>query len=264
MGITRTRLEFEGQFTQVPNAWVRDERLSRKARGLLVEIMSHSIGWHVSVSGLQAAGTEGRDAIKSALVELKELGYLAVAQHRGDRGRFGEVEYELHDPATGDGFSVSGGSSADGLSADGSTASGKSAPYKNTIPIEDHQEEHQREEAAIALFDTVSFDDFWNVWPRKDSRLTAERAWAKAITRADPQTIVDAARVYATSPHRPEKQFVPYGATWLNGDRWNDPAPEPSGASAQVAGPNDRFRAGLAMAERLQAQHDAEQRGLSA
>lgn len=138
MGVRRTHLEFEGQFTQVPNAWARDERLSRKARGLLIEIMSHRVGWHVSVSGLQNAGTEGRDAIKSALVELKELGYLVVSQSRGDRGRFGEVEYELHDPATGDGFSVHGGLTANRSTANGSTASGQSAPYKNTIPIEDH------------------------------------------------------------------------------------------------------------------------------
>lgn len=140
MGVRRTHLEFEGQFTQVPNAWARDERLSRKARGLLVEIMSHRVGWHVSVSGLQKVGIEGRDAIKSALVELKDAGYLQVSQSRGDHGRFGEVEYELHDPATGDGLSVHGGSAADGSTADGSTASGQPTT-KNTSSSEDQLSE---------------------------------------------------------------------------------------------------------------------------
>lgn len=261
MGVRRTQLEFEGNYTQVPNAWARDKRLSRKARGLLVEIMSHRVGWHVSVSGLMAAGTEGRDAIKSALVELKDLGYLVVSQSRRERGRFGEVEYELHDPTTGDGFSVPGGLTADGLSADGLSASGQSAPYKNTIPIEDHLEEDHLPELPIELEPPTSFDDFWAVWPRKDSRRDAERAWQKAVGKASPEVIVSAARVYAESPYRPEKKFVPYGATWLNGERWTDPAPEPPERRDVPGGPNDRLRAGLAMGARLQAQVDARGRG---
>ena len=39
--ITRIHLKFERDFTQLPNAWLRDRRLSRGARGLLGEIMTH-------------------------------------------------------------------------------------------------------------------------------------------------------------------------------------------------------------------------------
>lgn len=144
MGVRRTELAFEGQFTQIPNAWVRDERLSRKARGVLTEIMSHRVGWHVSVNGLMKAGPEGRDAIKSALIELKDAGYLKVSQTRGDGGRWNEVEYELNDPSTADGFSVTGG-----LAVSGSPASGQSAP-KNTIYQEDHQEESNVGQRSVA------------------------------------------------------------------------------------------------------------------
>jgi hypothetical protein len=38
--------------------------------------------------------------------------------------------------------------------------------------------------------------------------------------------ILAAAAAYAGSPHRPEREFVPYGATWLNKRRWEDPLPE--------------------------------------
>ena len=43
MGVLRTRLSFEDHYTQVPNAWVRDARLTRRARGLLVKLINHQI-----------------------------------------------------------------------------------------------------------------------------------------------------------------------------------------------------------------------------
>lgn len=234
MGVTRTELAFEGKFTQVPNEWARDKRLSRKARGLLVEIMSHRVGWHVTVASLQLTGPEGRDAIKSALVELKDLGYLVVSQGRGDHGRFSEVEYELQDPATGGGFSVSGGLAADGSPADGSTASGKSAPYKNTIPLEDHLSEDQPQETAIELIAATSFEDFWEVWPKKVAKPDAKRAWDKATLSVPGERIVSAAIAYRDNPGIPERQFIPYPATWLNRAGWDDELPAPRGGQSTV------------------------------
>jgi len=251
MGVRRTHLEFEGQFTQVPNAWARDERLSRKARGLLVEIMSHRVGWHVSVSGLQSAGTEGRDAIKSALVELKDAGYLVVSQTRGDRGRFGEVEYELHDPATGDGFSVHGGSTADGSSANGSTASGKSVAYKNTSPQEDHLEEDHLSEGAIELLAAVSFEDFWAAWPRKVGKPVARRAWDAAVKKVSGETVLAGAIAYRDNPGRPEQQFIPHPSTWLNREGWADELPAPREQKLTAVDAGRRAAEILAEHERL-------------
>lgn len=217
MGVRRTELAFEGQFTQIPNAWVRDERLSRKARGVLTEIMSHRIGWHVSVNGLVKSGPEGRDAIKAALVELKDAGYLQVSQTRGDGGRWNEVEYELCDPSTADGFSVTGG-----LAANGSAASGQSAP-KNTI----YQEDQQVEDHVGALLDVL-----WMMWPtsRRSTRKVAERALRTALKSADAPTLIEAAKthtdVWATWPQVDEK-YIPLLSTWLNQERWTGAAPEP-------------------------------------
>lgn len=97
-----------------------------------------------------------------------------------------------------------------------------------------------------------TFDEFWAIWPRKDSKKDAAAAWAKAVKRADPNVIFEAARVYASSPHRPEKQFVPYGATWLNKDRWEDPPPERAAASGKPM-PVERMRDGMDMLDRLAA-----------
>lgn len=96
--IKRTRLAFEDHFTQVPNAWLRDTRLSRRARGLLAELLSHREGWEVTLESLVATGPEGRDAIRSAVGELEECGYLQRQRQRADGGRLAGIDYHLTDP----------------------------------------------------------------------------------------------------------------------------------------------------------------------
>ncbi|MFD6699843.1 MULTISPECIES: hypothetical protein [unclassified Microbacterium] len=98
--IHRTALRFDRDFTIMPNVWARDRRLSRKARGLLVELLSHQPGWAVSVATLVGAGTEGRDAVRSAIRELEEAGYLERIQQTGADGRFQSVDYALSDPSS--------------------------------------------------------------------------------------------------------------------------------------------------------------------
>lgn len=66
-----------------------------------------------------------------------------------------------------------------------------------------------------------AFDTFWDTYPRKAGKGQARKAWATAITKTDPQSIVDAALVYRNDPNRTD-QFTPHPATWLNGERWDD------------------------------------------
>jgi len=260
MGITRGKLAIDEHFTAVPNEWARDARLSRRARGLLLEVMSHRVGWHVTIRSLAKAGKEGKDAIQSALNELVTHGYVRRVQSRSG-GRFAEIEYELCDPpSTASGFSGHGEeSTVSGFTVSGFTGSGESATKKN-IQSEDHLEEDQgifpaREIEPVG----PTFAEFWAVWPRKDSRKAAEAAWGRAIRRADPVVIFEAAKAYASSPFRPERQFVPYGATWLNQDRWTDPAPEPpSSPRGGRPSPNERVRAGLSLAQELEARYGQE------
>jgi len=149
MGVRRTELPVDGNFTIVPNAWLRDPRLSRRARGLLGEIMTHRVGWHVTVSSLQKVGPEGRDSISTALKELRAAGYLTLLQSRGDHGRWNEVEYELTDPSTATGYSVSGGFTGSGSTASGSAGSGESGT-KNTREQEDHLSEDEISSSAAS------------------------------------------------------------------------------------------------------------------
>jgi hypothetical protein len=73
MPIIRGEHSFDAHFTQIPNAWLRDNRLSYKARGLLAELVSHTVGWEVSIQRIANNGVDGKDSIGSAIQELENL-----------------------------------------------------------------------------------------------------------------------------------------------------------------------------------------------
>lgn len=98
MAVRRTRLAFETNFTRIPNEWLRDRRLSRRARGLLAELMTHQVGWEITTESLIEAGTEGRDAVLKTLAELEAYGYLTRHKYR-EGGKFKGTDYTITDPA---------------------------------------------------------------------------------------------------------------------------------------------------------------------
>lgn len=222
MGITRTLMPFEADYVQIPNAWLRDKKLSRRARGLLAELMTHRAGWHITIASLQQQGPEGRDAIRSAIAELIARNYLTVRQQQGTGGRFGEVEYELCDPAsTGVGFSDSG--SADSGSADVGESATKNNILQKTIEIEDHPSEILSPSAREI---ESEFDVAWQSWPKKDKRKESLRSFTKAAkSRPVSDLVADITRFGQAYASTTERQYVPALCVWLNGERWTDELP---------------------------------------
>lgn len=68
----------------------------------------------------------------------------------------------------------------------------------------------------------MAFDEFWSVWPRKEGKANAVKAYEKALKRISEPELLEKVRAYVSSPARPEVRFVPHAATWLNGERWLD------------------------------------------
>lgn len=99
MPLIRSEHDFDGRFTQVPNDWLRDGRLSLRARGLLALLMSHTVGWSVTVNSLTEQNPEGRDSIKAAVSELEQFGYLVRVQNR-EAGKFAEATWRTQSPQT--------------------------------------------------------------------------------------------------------------------------------------------------------------------
>src|SRR6266851_3349985 len=91
-----------GQFAQIPNETLRDERLSYLARGLLGEALSHAETWrhegadetHRRARQARGAKAEGRRRIDAACAELEEQGYRHRLLWRQPGGEFvNELRY---------------------------------------------------------------------------------------------------------------------------------------------------------------------------
>lgn len=74
-------------FVMVPNETARDKRLSYRARGILVALLSHEDGWDVRSDSIAREGKEGREAVRTALHELGQCGYYRLERRRGLDGK---------------------------------------------------------------------------------------------------------------------------------------------------------------------------------
>lgn len=171
---TRTgRLPGEGFYSQIPNHWIRDHRLTAMEFKILCFWASHEVGYRVTIQQTIAEVKEGRDAIYNAVAGLVRHGYLIRSQGRhgepvgrGGKTKFAQVDYELgpaaveqtyernwgrvpkppkpqvephpETPEAVDDPSVSAGQTASGFSVTGSAVTGKPDTKKNKV-LEDQQ-----------------------------------------------------------------------------------------------------------------------------
>lgn len=81
-----------------------------------------------------------------------------------------------------------------------------------------NREEERREEKKRGENTCVLFDQFWTLYPRKTSKQSASKAFAKLKDEDQQKAINNISRLYSETP----VQFVPHAATYLNQGRWED------------------------------------------
>lgn len=86
-------------FTVMSNHHLRDKSLTLKAKGLLSVILSLPDDWKYSIAGLAAICKEGTSAVKSALQELTDAGYVTVTKLYPNQTETGRIEYayDIHE-----------------------------------------------------------------------------------------------------------------------------------------------------------------------
>jgi hypothetical protein len=81
------------------------------------------------------------------------------------------------------------------------------------------------------------FEIFWKAYPKKVGKKAALRAFKKAFANIKGLTLDTLLKAIETQKQslqwqKDNGQFIPYPASWLNGERWNDEPSQPPAACA--------------------------------
>ena len=183
-------------FATLPNEFLRDKRLSFKARGLGVMVLSNRDDWNVTCGWLETQTTEGREAIRGALAELQTLGYATLEKSAGEKGRFRYL-WTFYDT---EGHFIEK-TTVDGLPSTANrqrlTVNGK--PYASSNTIERKQSKKKKELPPIpeTLAACPEFLIAWKEWldyrrERKPVSARAAQEQFKDLVQWGPQKAIEA------------------------------------------------------------------------
>lgn len=137
--MSKNRIRKQSSFVSLSNRAAQDERITLKAKGLLLFMFSFPDGWNFTMPWLQENTGTGRDSLRSAMKELIDAGYIERYAKRVDgESRFNGWEYCIFDDRRDldcvpkDGFS--GGPPPDGFSGGRET---RRSIYKEDLTKED-------------------------------------------------------------------------------------------------------------------------------
>ncbi|WP_432720510.1 DnaD domain protein [Staphylococcus shinii] len=119
-----------GDFVIVHKTFVFDERLSAKAKGILLYFLSRPDDWQIYTSEVVKHMSDGQKSINNGIKELIECGYVHRKQKRSESGVFNGYEYLVYEKPTEMPLSENG-KTENGLSENGKPENRKGRTTNN-------------------------------------------------------------------------------------------------------------------------------------
>lgn len=91
------RVERTKDYTVMSNHHLRNKELTLKAKGLLSQMLSLPEDWDYTLKGLAAINRESIDAIRTAVLELEQAGYIVRSRVRDERGCLRGCDYIVYE-----------------------------------------------------------------------------------------------------------------------------------------------------------------------
>jgi hypothetical protein len=200
--------------------------------------------WVVYPKLMAQTGIRSRETVAKVHQDLIDAGWLEAAG--SSKGHKQRIVYRLALPKTGAEIRT-GTESRTGtdfrsepvrkspepvrISAETSAESGtqvsKESPQE---PL--HESLTAQPTQPTAQSDPDDFERWWSVYPKKEAKGDARKAWLKAVKKAEPARLIAAAALYRDRTDRQTK-YTRNAATWLNGECWLDEPTTPGRGPAE-------------------------------
>jgi hypothetical protein len=204
---------------QVSNAVWQHSQSTGRARLVLLAIADHQgeIGAWPSLKTLAKMVNSSERSVQRDIQTLQELGELSVEiQNAPTKQQYKSNLYWVTLAGVTDLRSgVTNAQSGVTESSSGVTAGGVQTliePLLEPLPnLRDSEEEEFLK----------SFNQFWELYPKKIDKGRAVKDFRSALKRASFESIIAGVRAYKDDPYR-KPQFTKYPSSWLNADAWEN------------------------------------------
>lgn len=207
-------------FTILSNDFLRDEKLSLKAKGLLAYILSLPDDWKIYFEEVEKHHSDGVRGVRSAWKNLEEQGYARTVKVK-EKGRIKEWAKEVADFKFPDsGFVDVENVDVEILHVENSSllnTNKQSTDKPKTKPTKDNTTNKSDE-----LDLEKRFEILWKLYPRKaGNKQKAKAAYKKAVKSGVEDATIKQGILNLIAEKR-ESRFIPHGQTWFCNERWND------------------------------------------
>ena len=213
------RVNHNTNYTVMSNHHLRNLNLSLKAVGLLSKILSLPPNWDYTIEGLAAICKDGVTAVKSALKELKDEGYLVITKLMPDKTKSGRIEY-IYD-----------------IYEQPQEKQALEKQEVENLQVEIQAVENRRQlNKDISSKDVLSkeelktdykeeFENLWSIYPNKKGKANALNDYVKArksgVSFDDVLAGVYNYIEYINMEKTPER-YIKHGSTWFHQHCWED------------------------------------------
>lgn len=237
--MTRIIKEYTNKFTVISNNEVQDKRLSWKARGIFSYLWSMPDNWDFYETEVAKHAPDGRDSLRSGLMELEEHGYLKRERVR-NKGQFGGTAWIITDnptPKTENQTPMLENPTQGSPMLENPTQENPTLQNKyHTKDLPNKGLTNKQANACSADADlSVSFNKLWNLYPKKQGKKDAFRhykAWRKKSKDNTDDYLLRKLNEYKAYLSANQWLHPMNGSTWFNG-RFDDDYSTNNGQSYQ-------------------------------
>lgn len=237
--MTRIIKEYTNKFTVISNNEVQDKRLSWKARGIFSYLWSMPDNWDFYETEVAKHAPDGRDSLRSGLMELEEHGYLKRERVR-NKGQFGGTAWIITDnptPKTENQTPMLENPTQGSPMLENPTQENPTLQNKyHTKDLPNKGLTNKQANASSADADlSVSFNELWNLYPKKQGKKDAFRhykAWRKKSKDNTDDYLLRKLNEYKAYLSANQWLHPMNGSTWFNG-RFDDDYSTNNGQSYQ-------------------------------